>query len=99
MICSKTRRDQQCPTRAAAMASGEMAPNYRVGHGWAWPVRNGYASMPPYAFTFCPWCGQELPPMLSDEALLRLWRAIEGGELQQPGWLPNRSQADGEGEE
>ncbi len=83
------------------MHDREMLPNYRVGRGWAWPTNGSYKDIPGFSWTYCPFCGQDLPPLLSDEALRRLFRAIEQGELQQPDWLPRKPdwQADGEGDE
>jgi hypothetical protein len=83
------------------MRDGEMVPDYRRGYGWLWPVNNTDRKLPPYYWSFCPHCGQDLPPILSDEAVRRIMRAILAAE---PEWLTRLKrnpdwQADGEGEE
>lgn len=68
-----------------------MQKNYRHGTGWAWPVDHSQPQLPPFVWSFCPWCGQDLPPLIDGEGYIRLWFRI---------WTPeSESQADGEGEE
>lgn len=92
--CSPTNAAQMCDERRIACRSGEMRCEQH-GMTWRWPVDILFFAfwprLPRYSWTFCPFCGADLPSPAK-------MRAILHGAPQPFSENPSPPQADGASE-